>query len=578
MKTERLEQLAQKERDRQSQYHQRIFCCTSTACLSAGAGQTHQAVEHNLMACQCDEHEAEVVKTGCMGLCSRGPLIRVDAKGETPVLYGDVTPDVVPQIVAQHIPLQADDEVDPDDLDDDASPHDFMHFRASLRQAKHKTGLDKHVIPLDIPFFTKQVKVVLNETGYIDPEKLEDYLAHDGYQALIKVLSAMTPEQVCEEISESGLRGRGGAGFPTGLKWKLTLQQDSAEKYVIVNGDEGDPGAYMDRTVMEDDPHRVLEGMIICAYAVGATHGYLYIRGEYPIAIQRIQRAIRAARRRGILGKSVLGTDFSFNADVRIGAGAFVCGEETALIHSVEGKRGMPRIRPPYPSASGLWGKPTVINNVETMGNVPTIINKGARWFASIGTEKSKGTKVFALAGQLRHTGLIEVPMGITLREIVYEIGGGIPLQRDFKAAQTGGPSGGCIPSEYLDAPVDYESLKALGSIMGSGGLVIIDDTTLMPDFARFFMDFCVDESCGKCLPCRVGTVQIRALLDQIISGQATPEDLDKLETLCTLVQKTSLCGLGQSAPNPVVSTLKYFRHEYESLVPAEPVAQTGAD
>ena len=321
---------------------------------------------------------------------------------------------------------------------------------------------------------------------------------------------------------------------------------------------------------MEDDPHRVLEGMLICAYAVGASYGYFYIRGEYPIAIQRIRRAIRAARRRGILGKSVMDTDFSFDADVRIGAGAFVCGEETALIHSVEGKRGTPRIRPPYPTESGLWGSPTVINNVETMANVPSIITQGADWYASIGTDKSAGTKVFALAGQLRNTGLIEVPMGISLREIVYEIGGGVPGNREFKAAQTGGPSGGCIPAEHLDAPVDYESLDELGSIMGSGGLVIVDDSTQMPDFARFFMDFCVDESCGKCVPCRVGTVQLRKLLDKIIDGRATPADLDKLESLCNLVKTASLCGLGQSAPNPVLSTLKYFRHEYETLMPAE--------
>ena len=363
------------------------------------------------------------------------------------------------------------------------------------------------------------------------------------------------------------MRGRGGAGFPTGLKWNFVRQEQADRKFVIVNGDEGDPGAYMDRTVMEDDPHRVLEGMIICAYAVGATFGYLYIRGEYPIAIDRIRKAIRAARRRRILGNSVLGTNFSFNADVRIGAGAFVCGEETALIHSVEGKRGMPRIRPPYPSTSGLWKAPTVINNVETMANVPSIVTKGASWYASIGTEKSKGTKVFALAGHLRNTGLIEVPMGISLREIVFEIGGGVPGEHDFKAAQTGGPSGGCIPAEYLDAPVDYESLTKLGSIMGSGGLVIIDDSTSMPDFAHFFMDFCVDESCGKCLPCRVGTVQIRKLLDKLIAGEGKPEDLDKLEKLCQLVKTTSLCGLGQSAPNPVLSTLKYFRNEYDSLV-----------
>jgi bidirectional [NiFe] hydrogenase diaphorase subunit len=403
--------------------------------------------------------------------------------------------------------------------------------------------------------------------GYVDPEKLEDYLAHNGYQALDKVIREMTPEEVCDEISKSGLRGRGGAGFPTGTKWNFVRKEQSEVKYVVVNGDEGDPGAYMDRTVMEDNPHQVLEGMMIAAYAVGAQHGYFYIRGEYPIAIDRIRRAIRAARRAGILGKSVLGSDFSFQADVRIGAGAFVCGEETALIHSIEGKRGMPRMRPPYPSTSGLWGKPTVINNVETMASVPSIILNGSQWYAAIGTEKSKGTKVFALAGQLTNTGLIEVPMGISLREIVHDIGQDVPGKAKFKAAQTGGPSGGCIPVSHIDAPVDYERLKELGSIMGSGGLVIIDSTTSMPQFARFFMDFCVDESCGKCAPCRVGTVQIRALLDKLLEGHGQDGDLDRLEMICNVVKDASLCGLGQSAPNPVLSTLTFFREEYEALV-----------
>lgn len=579
MNNANLEALAQEERERQAQYKRRIYCCTSTACLSAGAGPTHAAVEQAVSACQCDEHEVEVVKTGCMGLCSRGPMVRAEAQDEEPVLYGDVTPEIAQQIVARHVPMQEREEAaDPNDVEDSAEPHDFMHFRASLRQAKKKKDLERCIIPLDSPFYAKQVKVVLNEIGTINPEKLEDYLAHGGYQALAKVLSDMSSEQVCDEILDSGLRGRGGAGFPSGTKWHLTRKEQAPMKYVIVNGDEGDPGAYMDRTVMEDNPHRVLEGMIICGYAVGASYGYLYIRGEYPIAIQRIRRAIRAARRRGILGKSVLGTDFSFDVDVRIGAGAFVCGEETALIHSVEGKRGIPRMRPPYPSTSGLWGAPTVLNNVETMANVPTIINRGAAWFAGIGTEKSKGTKVFALAGQLRNTGLIEVPMGTTLREIVYDIGGGVPGDGKFKAAQTGGPSGGCIPEAYLDSPVDYESLKELGSIMGSGGLVVIDDTTLMPDFARFFMDFCVDESCGKCVPCRVGTVQIRAMLDKIIGGQAVPEDLEKLERLCERVRSASLCGLGQSAPNPVISTLQYFKHEYDRLVESTATASVGAD
>jgi bidirectional [NiFe] hydrogenase diaphorase subunit len=567
MNYEKLEALGQKELARQKKYNRRIFCCTSTACLSAGAGLTHTALEQAIAASKCDEHEAELVQTGCIGLCSRGPLVRLETRDQDPVLYGDVSAEVAQQIVARHVPLGESDE--PPDLEEDdgeQSPHDILHYRASLRRAGQKRGLKKHIIPLDIPFFTKQVKVVLSETGKINPDKLEDYLAHGGYKALAQVLE-MTPEEVCDLIQESGLRGRGGAGFPTGLKWTFVRQEDAPQKFVIVNGDEGDPGAYMDRTVMEDDPHRVLEGMIICAYAVGASYGYFYIRGEYPIAIQRIRRAIRVAKRRRILGKSVMGTDFSFDADIRIGAGAFVCGEETALIHSVEGKRGLPRIRPPYPSKSGLWGAPTVINNVETMANVPSIVNKGAKWYASIGTEKSKGTKVFALAGQLRNTGLIEVPMGITLGEIIYEIGGGVPGDQEFKAAQTGGPSGGCIPDTYLDVPVDYESLSRLGSIMGSGGLVVIDDSMLMPEFARFFMDFCMDESCGKCVPCRVGTVQMRKLLDKIIGHEGVPEDLDKLEKLCHLVKTTSLCGLGQSAPNPVLSTLKYFKHEYESLV-----------
>jgi bidirectional [NiFe] hydrogenase diaphorase subunit len=573
MNFRQLEELGERELARQKQVRQRIFCCTSTACLSAGAGQTRAALDQGVAAAEPGKDEAEIVPTGCMGLCSRGPLVRVEAAGEEPVLYGDVTAEVAQKIVNHHLLVHPLDD-EPAAVADDAEkgleqslPHDILHFRASLRRAEEKKGLDKHVVPLDLPFFRKQVRVVLGNVGRINPEKLEDYLAHGGYRALAYVLETMTPAEVCDLIAESGLRGRGGAGFPTGVKWRLTLAEEGARKFVIVNGDEGDPGAYMDRTVMEDDPHRVLEGMMICAYAVGAGYGYFYIRGEYPIAIQRIRRAIRSAKQRRILGKSVLGTDFTFDADIRIGAGAFVCGEETALIHSIEGKRGLPRIRPPYPSQSGLWGMPTVINNVETMAAVPTIVSRGADWYAAIGTEKSKGTKVFALAGQLRHTGLIEVPMGISLHEIVYDIGGGIPGERSFKAAQTGGPSGGCIPVTHLDTAVDYESLTSLGSIMGSGGLVIIDDSTLMPDFARFFIDFCVDESCGKCVPCRVGTVQIRKMLDKIIAGQGTAADLEKLEKLCRLVKTTSLCGLGQSAPNPVLSTLNFFRHEYEALI-----------
>ena len=575
MNKTRLEELGKNELDRQKQFTHRIFGCGSTACVSAGARSTLEILHLAAKASCCSEDEVEVVNTGCMGLCSRGPLVRVETVGEDPVLYGDVTPEIALKIIARHLPVNAADaDKDCKELSKEEAA-ELFEIREELIKSVGAKDLDEHIIPLDIPFFTRQEKVVLSNTGYTDPEKLEDYLAHGGYQALIKVLEEYTPEQVCKEILDSGLRGRGGAGFPTGLKWDLTRKQQAEHKYVIVNGDEGDPGAYMDRTVMEDDPHRVLEGMIIAAYAVGADHGYLYIRGEYPVAVDRINQAIRDARRRKILGRSVLGTDFSFTAEVRIGAGAFVCGEETALMHSVEGKRGAPRMRPPYPAESGIFGYPTNINNVETMANIPSIILKGADWFAAIGTEKSKGTKVFALAGQLRQTGLIEVPMGITLRDIVFEIGDGIPGGKAFKAAQTGGPSGGCIPEQFLDEPVDYENLKRLGSIMGSGGLVIIDETTRMPEFARFFMDFCVDESCGKCVPCRIGTVQIRNLLDKIIHGNGTLEDLEKLDKLCPIVQKSSLCGLGQSAPNPVISTLKYFRHEYEELIQVPETEET---
>lgn len=533
----KMESLAETEKERQARQHHRIFCCKSTACVSGGAEEIIKTLTKTAKAAKEPDVEVDIVPTGCMGLCSRGPLIRVESQDEEPTLYADVNPEIAAKITTKHL-VKAE-----------------------------ANGTEFETLSLDAPFFTKQERVVLATSGDINPEKIADYLTNGGYQALAHVLETMTPQEVCDEIFKSGLRGRGGAGFPTGLKWNFTRQEEAEQKYVIVNGDEGDPGAYMDRTVMEADPHRVLEGMAICAYAVGATKGYLYIRGEYPIAIRRINKAIRGAKKYGILGDSILGTDFSFEPKVRIGAGAFVCGEETALIHSVEVTRGIPRMRPPYPSKSGLWDSPTVINNVETFTNVPMIITKGADWFASIGTEKSKGTKVFALTGQLNMTGLIEVPMGITLREIVYEIGDGIPNGRSFKAAQTGGPSGGCIPVEHIDTPVDFESLAKLNSIMGSGGLVIIDDTTNMVDFAHFFMDFCVDESCGKCLPCRVGTLQIRKMLEKVIEGRAVPEDLDKLRKLCNTVKSTSLCGLGQSAPNPVLSTLDFFKYEFDALI-----------
>jgi NADH-quinone oxidoreductase subunit F len=418
-----------------------------------------------------------------------------------------------------------------------------------------------------LPFFAKQVKIATRNVGYIDPGNIEEYIARDGYFALTKVLNEMTPDQVIEEVKRSGLRGRGGAGFPTGLKWELTRKAKGDRKYVVCNADEGDPGAFMDRSVLEGDPHTVLEAMAIAGYAIGAQQGYIYVRAEYPLAIERLQIAIAQAKEYGFLGQNILGSDFSFDIEIRIGAGAFVCGEETALIASIEGRRGQPRVKPPYPAQSGVWGCPTVINNVETLACVPPIIIKGADWFRSIGTPTSPGTKVFALAGKITNTGLVEVPMGITLRELLYEIGGGSSTGKKIKAVQTGGPSGGCIPSEYFDTPVDYESLQKLGAIMGSGGMIVMDEDDCMVDVAKFFLEFTVDESCGKCTPCREGTRQMLKILEKITSGEGTEEDLDELERLGTIIKDTSLCGLGQTAPNPVLSTLRYYRHEYEAHV-----------
>ena len=531
-----LQELAQKEQEQQQKYCCRLLCCASTPCLSSGATAVIDTFkktieEKNLKA------EVAVVSTGCMGPCSRGPLVTVQVEGQPDTIYEQVTPDLAVQIVENHI------------------------------VGKKATPLPERVLPNDLPFFAKQNKVVLANSGLIDPERLEDYIARDGYMALGNALREMTPEEICQAITRSGLRGRGGAGYPTGLKWDLVRKAPGDIKYVVANGDEGDPGAYMDRTLMESDPHRVLEGMAIAGYAVGATQGFIYVRGEYPIAADRLQKAIRAAERRGLLGGRVMDSNFSFRIDIRIGAGAFVCGEETALLASIMGRRGQPEPRPPYPSESGLWGKPTLINNVETYGNVAPIIMNGADWYAGIGTAKSKGTKIFALAGTLDTTGLIEVPMGITLREIVFEIGNGIPGGREFKAAQTGGPSGGCIPAEHLDTPIDYESLKALGSMMGSGGLIVIDDKSCMPALAKFFMEFCQDESCGKCIPCRVGTVELHRILERITNGSGTEDDIKMMEELCTMVMQTSLCGLGAGAPQPIVSTMRYFRAEYEAHV-----------
>lgn len=513
----------------------RALVCSSTGCLSAGAAQIRNALTEELQAAGRAE-AVQVVPTGCPGLCSRGPLVQVEPRGEEPTLYEKVDEAGARTIARDHLiggaPAEGVAVVDP-----------------------------------ALPFLAHQEKVVLANAGRIDPDRLEDYVAEGGYRALSTALTTMTPSEVLSVIDASGLRGRGGAGYPTGRKWQLLADAPGEDKTVVANGDEGDPGAFMDRTIMDSDPHRVLEGLAIAAYATGAGQGFIYVRAEYPLAIERLERAIRAAKRGRLLGRSILGTPFRFDVEVRVGAGAFVCGEETALLASIEGRRGTPSLRPPYPTERGLKGQPTMINNVETLANVPAIIARGAEWFTSIGTPESPGTKVFALAGSLETTGLIEVPMGISLRTIVEEMAGGIAGGRSFKAAQTGGPSGGCIPARFLDTPVDYEHLRALGSMMGSGGLVVMDETVKMPEFARYFMAFCRDESCGKCVPCRAGTVQLHALLDRICRGEGRRRDLQHMESLCRTVQATSLCGLGQSAPNPVLSTLEHFRDEYEALL-----------
>jgi bidirectional [NiFe] hydrogenase diaphorase subunit len=509
-----------------------VRTCMSAGCMSSRA----DAIKKNLETAvkeQGLDAEVEVRRVGCMGFCGQGPLVGIDGVKEKEILFEHIKPEDANAIIASLKGVESNLEIgDPDH-----------------------------------PFFAKQTKIVRANGGIIDPEKIEDYIAIGGYEALHNALTEMQPAQVVEEVTKSGLRGRGGAGFPTGLKWGTVAKSPGAKKYIICNGDEGDPGAFMDRSVLESDPHLVLEGMAIAAYAVGADQGFLYVRAEYPLAISRLQIAIKQAKALGLLGAGIFETPFNFNVDIRIGAGAFVCGEETALMMSVEGKRGTPRPRPPFPAESGLFGCPTLINNVESFANITAIIKKGGDWYASIGTEKSKGTKVFALTGKINNTGLIEVPMGIPLRQIVEEMGGGAPDGRKIKSVQTGGPSGGCIPAEFLDTPVDFESLAKLGSIMGSGGMVVMDDTTNMVEIAKFYMEFCKDESCGKCIPCRAGTAQMENLLNKIIARQATQRDLAKLEELCDMVKNTSLCGLGQTAPNPVLSTLKYFRNEYEELL-----------
>jgi bidirectional [NiFe] hydrogenase diaphorase subunit len=527
MNLDDLAEMAEEIRAADADITHEVRVCMAASCQSSGSGP----VLERLQSVAAAQDGCRVKGVGCMGLCSAGPLVSVADKGvQTPVLYRDVGP------------------ADAEDIIRSARGAPFERLRCRASD----------------PFFARQRKVVLENSGVIDPNSFKGYVAVGGYSALVRALTEMTPADVLREVTASGLRGRGGGGYPTGLKWSTVAKMPADQKYVICNADEGDPGAFMDRAILESDPHRVLEGMALAAYAVGANRGYVYVRAEYPLAVERLKSAIRKAKRSGFLGAHVCETQFGFEVEIRLGAGAFVCGEETALMASIEGLRGQPRPRPPYPAESGLWGKPTLINNVETFANVAPIVREGGDWFASIGTERSKGTKVFALAGSIRNTGLIEVPMGTTLRDIIYEIGGGIPDGRSFKAVQTGGPSGGCVPEEHLDIAVDYDSLRALGTMMGSGGMIVMDERSSMVDVARYFMEFCMSESCGKCIPCRTGTQQMHDILSRLSKAQGKPSDLSLLEQLCDVVQATSLCGLGQTAPNPVLSTLRYFRDEYE--------------
>ena len=533
MTAEELNKLVEQEVEANQAFAYSVNVCVAAGCLSSHSDQTLDALQKTAKDKGFDKN-IKIRGVGCMGLCAAGPLVEIrDKSGNAQVMYQGV------------------------------QGSDAGELLANVGKAPVK----RMVCDTSIPFFTKQTKIVLENCGMIDPERIEEYLVREGYQGLHKVLTEMTSPQVIDEVTKSGLRGRGGAGFPTGLKWATVAKSHGPRKYVICNADEGDPGAFMDRSVLESDPHRVLEGMAIAAYATGASHGYVYCRAEYPLAVKRMKTAIKQAEKLGMLGTNIMGTTFSFTIEVRLGAGAFVCGEETALIHSIEGKRGTPRPRPPFPAMSGLWGCPTLLNNVATFANVPPIIRKGSGWYASIGTEKSKGTKVFALAGRVTNTGLIEVPMGMKLREIIFSLGGGVPDGRKFKAVQTGGPSGGCIPEQFLDMEVDYDSIAKVGSIMGSGGMIIMDDTSCMVDVAKFFMEFCKSESCGKCVPCRVGTSHMYDQLCRISEGRGSAEDITALESLCDLLRSTSLCGLGMTAPNPVLTTLKYFRNEYNSHI-----------
>ena len=523
-------------------YRSNVLVCGGTGCTSSNSLKIVKRLQEELERTGLQD-EVNVITTGCFGLCALGPIMVVYPEGS---FYSMVKVEDVTEIVEEHL----------------------LKGRIVKRLLYQETVKEDTVTSLsNTDFYRRQHRVALRNCGVIDPEKIDDYIAMDGYQALGKALTEMTPEEVIQTISDSGLRGRGGAGFPTGTKWKFAAMNKADQKYVCCNADEGDPGAFMDRSVLEGDPHAVLEAMAIAGYAIGATKGYIYVRAEYPIAVKRLRIAISQAREYGLLGNNIFGTDFCFDIDLRLGAGAFVCGEETSLMTSIEGKRGEPRPRPPFPAVKGLYQVPTILNNVETYANIAQIILKGADWFASMGTEKSKGTKVFALGGKITHTGLVEVPMGTTLRTIIEEIGGGIPDGKKFKAAQTGGPSGGCIPAEHLDVPIDYDNLIAIGSMMGSGGLIVMDETTCMVDIAKFFLDFTVDESCGKCSPCRIGTKRLYEMLEKITSGNGTLEMLDEMEELCYYIKENSLCGLGQTAPNPVLSTLRYFRDEYVAHV-----------
>ena len=540
IRIEKRKELELRENTKADTREKHILVCNGTGCTSSKSPKIIENFKRLIQ--EKNLENVRVIKTGCFGLCAKGPIVIIRPED---TFYAMVNPNDCEEIIEKHI-MQGEivERLLCKDID-----------------GKKVQKLD------DLTFYKKQKRIALKNCGMINPEEIDEYIAFDGYCALEKVLKEMSQDEVIEIIEKSELRGRGGGGFPTGRKWRFTKQAEGTQKYVVCNADEGDPGAFMDRSILEGDPHSVLEAMAIAGYAIGADKGFIYVRAEYPIAVHRLEIAISQAREYGILGKNIFGTKFSFDIEIRLGAGAFVCGEETALLESIEGKRGQPRLKPPYPANAGLWGKPTLINNVETYANIAQIILKGAEWFSNIGTENSKGTKVFALGGNVNNVGLVEVPMGTTLREIVYDIGGGIPNGRDFKAAQTGGPSGGCIPKEYLDTPIDFESLKQIGSMMGSGGLIVMDDTKCMVNLARFYLEFTVSESCGKCTPCRIGTKRMLEILEKICNGQGEEADISKLEKLAINVQKSSVCGLGQSAPNPVISTLRYFIEEYKRHV-----------